>query len=77
MIGFDFQNALLAHDIMEIMDTMYPYKSNRDIEKIVYAAAKQLGIDPSTEAFDVSKLLAHVSVYVEQLFKFNEIIRTE
>ncbi|XP_048509725.1 uncharacterized protein LOC125500588 [Athalia rosae] len=51
-------NALLAHDIMDVMDTMYPYKSNRDIEILVYAAAKQLGIDPSTEAFDVVKLFA-------------------
>ncbi|XP_046751597.1 translin-associated factor X-interacting protein 1-like [Diprion similis] len=51
-------NALLAQDLMDVMDVMYPQKSNRDIENIVYAAGKQLGIDPSTEAFDVGKLFA-------------------
>ncbi|XP_015510123.2 translin-associated factor X-interacting protein 1 [Neodiprion lecontei] len=51
-------NALLAQDLMDVMDVMYPQKSNRDIENIVYAAGKQLGIDPSTEAFDVAKLFA-------------------
>ncbi|XP_015598134.1 translin-associated factor X-interacting protein 1 isoform X2 [Cephus cinctus] len=49
-------NALLAEDIMEIVARMYPYKKNQDIENFVYAAAKQLGIDPSTEAFDIAKL---------------------
>lgn len=47
---------------MEVLDTVYHYKSNKDIEEIVYAAAKQLGIDPSTEAFDVTRLFAEVNL---------------